>query len=416
MLAPGTIIIWPSTNASIPAGFSRVTGLDGRFVKATAAGVDPNVTGGNATHSHTSPAHSHTMNSHSHTIVTNTVCAQSSNSSDGNGTEQVGGGCHSHTYSLAGVVGGGLSSVTSTYASVSNNPPYYEVIFIQANAYRFVPAGAVVLWAGASLPTGFSLHAGLKNKYPRGAGAGNDSGATGGSYTNIHDLVHTHVESSHYHSQSLSGQITDAGGYRGTSGGNRVARLHAHTFTLNSNTAGSISSVQLTTVETVEPAYKKLAAIQNGDTPKMPRGVIAMWLGSLASIPPGWFLCDGNNGTPDMRGKFLKIANDLTEVGNTGGSNTHTHAAQGHTHSGGSHTHTGQNTASHSNATGAVGGTWTTQDGGVGHSISTVSSETVSWASANTTADSADNQPEFRTVAFIYFKYPIGGLANHGML
>jgi microcystin-dependent protein len=34
-------------------------------------------------------------------------------------------------------------------------------------------------------------------------------------------------------------------------------------------------------------------------------GVIAMWAGSLREIPNGWVLCDGKNGTPDLRDKFI---------------------------------------------------------------------------------------------------------------
>ena len=29
-------------------------------------------------------------------------------------------------------------------------------------------------------------------------------------------------------------------------------------------------------------------------------GVIAAWSGSIATIPDGWALCDGNNGTPEI--------------------------------------------------------------------------------------------------------------------
>lgn len=38
----------------------------------------------------------------------------------------------------------------------------------------------------------------------------------------------------------------------------------------------------------------------------LPTGVIAMWSGSEASIPSGWNLCDGSNGTPDLRGWFIR--------------------------------------------------------------------------------------------------------------
>lgn len=33
--------------------------------------------------------------------------------------------------------------------------------------------------------------------------------------------------------------------------------------------------------------------------------LIAMWSGTIATIPSGWVLCDGSNGTPDLRDKFV---------------------------------------------------------------------------------------------------------------
>ena len=41
----------------------------------------------------------------------------------------------------------------------------------------------------------------------------------------------------------------------------------------------------------------------------IPSGVIVMWSGSIATIPGGWFLCDGSNSTPDLRNKFIIAAN-----------------------------------------------------------------------------------------------------------
>jgi microcystin-dependent protein len=44
----------------------------------------------------------------------------------------------------------------------------------------------------------------------------------------------------------------------------------------------------------------------NGDVdiPKW-RGMISMWSGDVTKIPLGWALCDGTNGTPDLRGRFI---------------------------------------------------------------------------------------------------------------
>ena len=36
-----------------------------------------------------------------------------------------------------------------------------------------------------------------------------------------------------------------------------------------------------------------------------PTGGIVMWSGSIATIPDGWALCNGSNGTPDLRDKFI---------------------------------------------------------------------------------------------------------------
>ena len=63
-------------------------------------------------------------------------------------------------------------------------------------------------------------------------------------------------------------------------------------------------------------------------------GMIIMWNSTVASIPSGFVLCDGNNSTPDLRDKFIvgakqddsgtaktNVSGSLTQ---TGGSATHT--------------------------------------------------------------------------------------------
>lgn len=51
----------------------------------------------------------------------------------------------------------------------------------------------------------------------------------------------------------------------------------------------------------------------------LPKGVIVMWSGSQASIPSGWALCNGVNGTPDLRNRFIVGAGSTYGVGATGG-------------------------------------------------------------------------------------------------
>ncbi len=64
--------------------------------------------------------------------------------------------------------------------------------------------------------------------------------------------------------------------------------------------------------------------------PKM----IIMWNDSIGSIPEGWQFCDGSNGTPDLRGLFVRATGFGLNLGNTGGSEGHDHlfTSDSHTH------------------------------------------------------------------------------------
>lgn len=56
----------------------------------------------------------------------------------------------------------------------------------------------------------------------------------------------------------------------------------------------------------------------------MPQGGIIMWSGQAADIPEGWVLCDGQNGTPDLRDRFIVGASAET-AGHSGGPSAHAH-------------------------------------------------------------------------------------------
>jgi hypothetical protein len=60
----------------------------------------------------------------------------------------------------------------------------------------------------------------------------------------------------------------------------------------------------------------------------VPPGAILMWSGAPTKLSPGWALCDGQNGTPDLRGRFIVGYNpnhpDYKTVKNTGGEDKHT--------------------------------------------------------------------------------------------
>ena len=77
-----------------------------------------------------------------------------------------------------------------------------------------------------------------------------------------------------------------------------------------------------------------------GGATGIPSGFIGLWSGAANAIPSGWYLCNGSNGTPDLRGRFVvgyDNNDSLFDVDDTGGSKnavlvTHTHNLQNHVH------------------------------------------------------------------------------------
>jgi hypothetical protein len=63
----------------------------------------------------------------------------------------------------------------------------------------------------------------------------------------------------------------------------------------------------------------------------VPIGVIMMWSGLIAEIPAGFVLCDGTNGTPDLRDRFI-VGAGATYGERTVGGATSTGTAGSHTH------------------------------------------------------------------------------------
>lgn len=70
--------------------------------------------------------------------------------------------------------------------------------------------------------------------------------------------------------------------------------------------------------------FRRLSSIKDLTTACFKPGMITMWSGSVASIPEGFNLCDGTNGTPNLSGQFI-VGYDATDadydtIGKIGGS------------------------------------------------------------------------------------------------
>lgn len=75
-----------------------------------------------------------------------------------------------------------------------------------------------------------------------------------------------------------------------------------------------------------------IVGVQTAVGTTIPTGMISLWYGSIGSVPAGWYLCDGTNGTPDLRNRFIVGAGSTYSVSQTGGSTdaivvSHAHTA-----------------------------------------------------------------------------------------
>ena len=84
----------------------------------------------------------------------------------------------------------------------------------------------------------------------------------------------------------------------------------------------------------------------------IPSGGVIMWSGAILAIPTGWALCDGTNGTPDLRNKFIigagadnlgiattNITGTATQTGGTKDAIVVSHTHTGTTNTTGAHVH-----------------------------------------------------------------------------
>jgi hypothetical protein len=186
--------------------------------------------------------------------------------------------------------------------------------------------------------------------------------------------------------------------------------------TLNINAIGIKSITKLGTTALVAGDVISGAIIQvvyDGtefqllNPPALPSGVITMWSGSIASIPGGWYLCDGTNGTPNLRDRFIVGAGSSYSVAQTGGSAdaitvSHTHTATSTvtdpTHNHVVNTPFGYGSTNYSGGGqgnfGGVSNNWTSTNSATGITVATTNTAT---GSSGTNA----NLPPYLALAYI---------------
>lgn len=415
----GVIIGWHGTNASIPQGWPRETTLDGRFPKQIAtSATNPGATGGATTHTHPFAAHSTHVTTHSHAGSWGTSPSVGSNSKQ-NGLNQDIAQVHDHTSSSGGPsdTGVGANGSPANTDTAANDPLHVTTIFIRSNGSPMgIPVNGIV-WFNGATPTGFAAVSSLNDRLMKGAATGADGGTSGGTDPTAHThttATHTHTLNAHTHTVSL-----DNGGPVSNLNSPNVAadvRVHNHSLGASTSHSGATSDAASETTGTGNglPPWIKMRAVTKTTNPGIVAGIIGMWLGTLASIPAGWRLCDGTSGTPNLSQARFTMSIGTGAVGDTGGATTHTHAASaGHTHAttgAGTHQHTftGASGVSNPSSTASV----TTNAGAQGlvaaahsHASATYTAPADSYGAlsnvATTQSANTSNDPLWTGVAYI---------------
>ena len=149
------------------------------------------------------------------------------------------------------------------------------------------------------------------------------------------------------------------------------------------------------TIQTYDNLYGIIGVAPTPATPT-PSGVIVLWSGSIGSIPAGWYLCNGSNGTPDLRDRFVVGAGSTYAVDATGGSAnaivvSHTHTATststvtdpGHSHTGGVSLYNNPASTGGGSASGGPSNTGSNTTGITVATTTTVDSQGTSGTNAN---------------------------------
>ena len=227
------------------------------------------------------------------------------------------------------------------------------MIIVQNTQRVVIPKDGAIFWTGTTAPKGWEFFNTVNNYYLMGASANNFTAA--GELTHFHNNTGSTPSAAGHsnHGNGITVQKSDAdasGAWAYAGSAYACPSGHGHGVTIYSQSTSPSHSHAYgdTDSKSNEPPYITLRLIKALSDTTMPIGGIIMT--KTANSNPLMLVCDGTNGTPDMRGKYVKC---YTSTLLSGGSSSHSHASIS-CGSGGAHTHTISMNISKAYASGAV--------------------------------------------------------------
>jgi hypothetical protein len=289
----GTAVLWDNNvSTGVPTGWSYLQEADNKFILATNTDSEINSTmdlSGSLTVSSNI-----SMSNGSHTgglFYTSRYGTAASGGTDVPSSANHTG--HSHYF------GGSTLDIsdTSSYAGDEMNPDYIQMPIIYTDTAKdTLPPDAIVFRGNApSSPNYLNYRTLLDNVRS----------------VNI-KCAQTKNKSEPYYRDIIYGLSTSAGSHYHPYE-KRLTGTASTTADSYTTTGNHVHPVKYSIRLEVKTKFLRLWKSQIEES--LENGMIVMYLGSIANLPSGWRLCDGNNGTPSMGGYYVGTnPYDLSEL------------------------------------------------------------------------------------------------------
>lgn len=200
-----------------------------------------------------------------------------------------------------------------------------------------MPAGALLLWGDVVAPEGFTFETDLDDYFVIGHEIADLSTARGAA-THSHTNPALNSTGTHSNHTASSTQAAHSGSVNAWDSPGSGKYVPGHTHNIASLTGQTAAGGHTHTNNDTDPAsnlpkYIRLRWIRALTQRDAPVGAIVMQSVSATALGDDWKVCDGTDGTPDMRGYFV-----YGGTGVNGGAESHSHTSP-NTESAGGHTH-----------------------------------------------------------------------------
>lgn len=300
-IASGIVGFHLGSIASIPAGASRYTGYDSKFVLGPPAGDGGGEDIGADSHTHPDPAqHRHTFSAGATGGGYNAALGRNKVASYG------------HTHASANG-----AYATPSVGIASNDPKHKEVIWIQYDGTIGLKTGGYAFFDAVPSDTDLKFGDGssgtqdTRDFWFKGAAAASEIGAglLVGVEAHVHDLTHSHG--------AANSALPSASNLVGGANNIYANAAHVHSVSLGSLATNSASANGAT-------PWIKLGCYMNSGAEKDPDGMILIWPGTVLTIPANW----ARKSEADDR--LVRCSDTTGNIGTTGGALSHLHGSASH--------------------------------------------------------------------------------------